>query len=75
MAALLGLLVAREGIVFGLLPIVALASVAFLLQRPLNGMLAAVAIVALIPVWYGKGGVTVIQLACLQPSSPPFWGY
>lgn len=63
-AALLGTAVARAGIVIGALPIVAVALLVFLLRRPINGLVAAVGIVVLIPDWYGKGGVTVIQLAC-----------
>lgn len=59
---MLGFVVARVGVLFGAAALVAIGLAVFVTSRPINGLIAGVALVLLIPYWYGKGGVTVMQL-------------
>lgn len=62
-AALLGIVIARVGLVIGAACVIAVGLALFVAQRSVNGLVAGMATVLLLPVWYDRGGVTVMQLA------------
>lgn len=62
-AILLGVVAARMGALFAVMGLTAIGLAAFVGARSLNTLLAAIAISALLPYWYGRGGVTVAHLA------------
>lgn len=62
-AVALGAAIATEGPLLPAAGLLAAAGAMFVAARPLNGLLAAVVISAVVPYWYGRSGLTVAHLA------------
>ena len=62
-ALTLGLVVGRSGPAIGVACMAAVGLGVLVASRPVNGLLVGVAVMMLVPYWYGKGGLTVTQMA------------
>lgn len=62
-AVALGLVVGSSGPATAGAGVAAVILLALVGSRPINGLLFGVAVMMLVPYWYGKGGVTVAQMA------------
>lgn len=61
-ALVLGVMAARAGMVMASGALLAIGLITFVASRPLNGLIAAVVLILLVPYWYSKGGLTVAQI-------------
>jgi O-antigen ligase len=62
-ALALGLVVGRSGPAIGAACVAAVSVGVLVASRPINGLLVGVALMMLVPSWYGRGGITVTQMA------------
>lgn len=62
-ALVLGLVVGRSGPATGAALLIVVGIGVMVVSRPINGLFIGVAMMMLVPYWYGKGGITVAQMA------------
>ncbi|MBV9803207.1 MAG: O-antigen ligase family protein [Solirubrobacterales bacterium] len=61
-SVVLGVVIVKEGPTLAAAGVLMVGLGAYVIERPLNALLGAVAVLALIPYWYGHGGANVAHL-------------